>query len=253
MKKMFWGALLAVGLVAGPAVAADMAVKARPMPPAPVVVYTWTGCYIGVSGGGAWVHKRWDDIDQFSRFRGLTRADHTATGGMGGGQVGCDYQTGRFVFGIEGSYHAVDATVRTPDNQAGAFFTNESHVSGLGQITGRVGYTVLDQALLYVRGGVAFERDRYTIFSVTSGNPFAVANQDRTGGTVGFGLEYLFTPNFSAFIEYDYYDFGSRDVSYYSPTSGNLLQINSIRERKDVLKVGLNYRFNWAQPVVAKY
>jgi hypothetical protein len=52
-----------------------------------------------------WAHKLWNDRDPFSRFERLDRADHTAEGGMIGGQIGCDYQFGRFVVGIEGSYH----------------------------------------------------------------------------------------------------------------------------------------------------
>jgi outer membrane immunogenic protein len=249
MSKNFWVGVFASVLLGTPAVAADMAVKAMPM--APPVVYTWTGCYIGASGGGVWAHKVWNDRDQFSRFNGLNRADHTADGGMVGGQIGCDYQFGRFVIGIEGSYHWVDASVTNPDLQGPAFFRNTTDVTGLGTITGRAGYAVMDQALIYVRGGVAFERDRYTITSVTANLPFATGGEDRTGGLIGVGFEYMFTKNLSVFAEYDYIDMGSRNIDLRF-VNGNGFTTYNIRERKDVVKVGLNWRFNWAQPVVAK-
>jgi outer membrane immunogenic protein len=251
MGKTFWGTVVAVALLAAPAVAADLPYKARPMPV--VEVYNWTGCYIGVSGGGLWAHKRWTDDDPFNTTRGLDRESHTASGGMIGGQGGCDYQTGRWVFGVEGSYHASNATATTNDLLFPTTLTGTTDVSGLGTVTARFGYTVMEQALLYVRGGVAFERDRYSMAVVTGNVLLATAGETRTGGLIAVGFEYLLSKNLSAFIEYDYIDMGSRDVTFVSVTRGTPFQIDSIRERKDVVKVGVNWRFNMAQPVVAKY
>jgi outer membrane immunogenic protein len=254
MTKHFWGSLLVAALLGGPAVAADMAVKAMPVKalPVPVVVYTWTGCYVGASGGGLWAHKRWTDDDTLSTTFGRARYDHSTSGGMAGGQVGCDYQMGRWVFGIEGSYHWADSNATSND----LIFTNVSgttNVTGLGTVTGRVGYTIVEQALIYVRGGVAFERDRYSTNNLTTGLQLTTASEDRTGGLVGVGFEYLFLKNLSAFIEYDYADMGTRDVNFNFLTRPGLFNTYSIRERKDIVKIGLNWRFNLAQPVVAKY
>lgn len=232
-----------------------MPVKAMPVkaPPVPVVVYTWTGCYIGGNGGGLWAHKRWTDDDTLSTTFGRQLEDHTTSGGMAGGQIGCDYQTGRWVFGIEGSYDWVDSNATTGNLVFPLNLSGTTNVTGLGTIAGRVGYTVVEQALIYVRGGVAFERDRYTVNSLTTTLPILTATEDRTGGFIGAGFEYLFLPNLSAFIEYDYFDMGTRDITFNSLVRTGAFTTNSIRERKDVVKVGLNWRFNWAQPVVAKY
>ena len=170
---------------------------------------------------------------------------------MIGGQIGCDYQFGRFVVGIEGSYHWVDANVTSADIQLPLAFRNTTDVTGLGTITGRVGYTIMDQALIYIRGGVAFERDRYSITTV-AGLPFATGSEDRTGGLIGVGLEYMFMRNLSVFVEYDYIDMGNRNVNLQFFNGPGFTTYN-VRERKDVVKVGLNWRFNFAQPVVAKY
>jgi hypothetical protein len=52
----------------------------------------------------------------------------------------------------------------------------------------------------------------------------------------------------SAFIEYDYYNFGTRDVSFIAPVSHV-----DIRETNNVVKAGLNFRFgNWGGGV-ARY
>ncbi|HWC94809.1 MAG TPA: hypothetical protein VG475_17060, partial [Pseudolabrys sp.] len=48
--------------------AADMAVKA-PMA-APIAVYNWTGCYIGINGGGAWKTTRFDIANNNAAFFG---------------------------------------------------------------------------------------------------------------------------------------------------------------------------------------
>jgi hypothetical protein len=76
---------------AGAADAADLRVKA---PPA-VAVYNWTGFYIGGHGGWAWTDKTWRDLS------GAELANYTADGGIYGGQVGFNWQTGSYVFGVE--------------------------------------------------------------------------------------------------------------------------------------------------------
>jgi outer membrane immunogenic protein len=251
MSKSFWGGLIAIALLGGPAVAADMPVKALP-PPLPVVVYTWTGCYVGANGGGLWARKNWTDADTLSTTLGRPLEDHTTSGGMAGGQIGCDYQTGRWVFGIEGSYDWADSSA-TSNNLIFTNVSGTSDVTALGTITGRVGFTIVEQALIYVRGGVAFERDRYNTTNLTTTLPLLTASQDRTGGIIGIGFEYLVLKNLSLFAEYDYADMGTSNVNFLSTDGRNFTTTYSIRERKDIFKVGLNWRFNWAQPVVAKY
>jgi opacity protein-like surface antigen len=62
--------------------------------------------------------------------------------------------------------------------------------------------------------------------------------QRRIGWTVGVGGEYAFTNYLSAFVEYDYYGFGTRDITFNDGT------IVGIQDRKSVVKAGLNFR--WA-------
>jgi outer membrane immunogenic protein len=267
MKKILVLAVSLLAISTISALAADLPAKVYTKAPPPVVaVYSWTGCYIGANGGGLWARKRWvnTDINTPALF-GTEITSHTASGGMGGGQFGCDYQTGRWVFGIQGDYDWTDAKGSGTDNNV-TRFNDESNVRGLGTITARVGYTVTEQFLLYVRGGVAFERDRYNVYQTAAPNllttqvqttPFigliATADQDRTGGVVSLGGEYLITRNWSVFAEYSYLDFGTRTVTPTVIQTQRPFTTMDVRERKDVVRVGVNYRFNMGGPAVARY
>src|ERR1700694_4629970 len=78
----------------GAASAADLAVKAMPYA-APAPVFSWTGCYVGVhAGAGVLLDKGFQQ--QAVSF------DRHGVGGLAGGQIGCNYQTGMLVLGIEG-------------------------------------------------------------------------------------------------------------------------------------------------------
>src|SRR3954453_16480883 len=89
--------LLALGL-GTPASAADMAVKAPPPAPLPVI-YNWSGFYIGANGGWGQSHNCLD----FVTLVGPVFSDGCAdrSGGLAGGQIGYRWQTNQFVFGLE--------------------------------------------------------------------------------------------------------------------------------------------------------
>src|SRR5438128_716397 len=69
------------------------------------------------------------------------------------------------------------------------------------------------------------------------------------GYTVGTGVEYMFAPNWSAKGEYMYYNFGSS--RFVTPAA--LAPFGSFHTDDHTLKLGVNYRFNFASPVVARY
>ncbi len=123
-----------------------------------------------------------------------------------------------------------------------------SKVKGLSSVTGRVGYA-WDRFLGYVKGGGAWEQDEYTWIS--PGFTIGTVSQTRSGWTVGIGGEYAFTNNLSGFVEYDWYGFGTKSVSFFQG-NGALWDIADIKENKSVLKIGLNWKFGKG-PVVANY
>src|SRR5262249_35480218 len=133
------------------------------------------------------------------------------SGPIFGGQLGCNYQWpgSNFVVGIEGSYSAADINGHQPN--AGPRSTsgvgNATKVTGLGSVTGRVGWNGWDPSVLvHGKGGWAWSRERFnTIYE----EPF---NFSRSGWTLGGGVEWAFSfaPRWSAFVEYMHYDLGQK-------------------------------------------
>src|SRR6266566_8645273 len=111
MKKFL---LATVGLVAlgmaAPASAADLA--ARPYtkaPPMVAAIYDWSGFYIGANGGWGSSHKCWDLTNNgFGPISAFREGCHDATGGVAGGQIGYRWQTGTWVWGLEGQGNWAD-------------------------------------------------------------------------------------------------------------------------------------------------
>jgi outer membrane immunogenic protein len=222
MKTSLLAGLGLVTLFAGPVMAADLpAVKAPVVKVQPV--YNWTGCYGGAHFGALFVQQDWGTLGAGD------------DGGLVlGGQLGCDYQVSNWVFGVQGDLAWTDASGTHPDGLAPATLTDEWKANWLGSVTGRVGYA-FDQLLPYVRAGAAWRHDNYDI---SGGNTTPTASGTRSGWTVGGGFEHTITRNLTMFVEYDFYDFGTRTVGF---TSGPV----DIKDRESVVKVGANWRFHW--------
>jgi outer membrane immunogenic protein len=237
MEKRMKRALIALGLVtlaALPASAADLGrrlpTKAPPMAAEPV--WNWTGFYIGANGGFGWATSNHTDL------AGVTSGDLRQSGGMIGGTVGYNWQTGPAVFGVEGDLDW--AHINGNKNCGGAnCFTN---MQAFGTARGRLGYA-FNNWMPFITGGAAFA-------DVSAGQSgIASAEQWRTGWTIGGGVEAMFAPNWSAKVEYLYADFGTgAAVSYNAPG------VVGVTERNvNMVRGGINYHFNWGGPVVARY
>jgi outer membrane immunogenic protein len=228
-----------------PAIAADMAVKAPIKAPVPVL--SWTGCFIGANIGGGWAFK--DYNDPLAPFPDNILGSHTANGVVGGGQIGCDYQAGAWVFGAEVAGMATN--LNATHLALGDFYSTS--IPWLATATVRAGYTVTPNLLLFGRAGVAFVRDRETKVDAVTGLLEGTADVTRSGWLVGVGGEYRLAPNWSVFADYNYMDFGTRRIIYITPDVPPLFFPLDIRQTVQTVRVGVNYRFNLAGPVVAKY
>jgi outer membrane immunogenic protein len=246
MKKSLLTGVALSALLAGPAMAADLRVKTpppvyRPAPPV-AVLYNWSGCYIGGHVGGLWAKKDWTFVGT-----GVSNGSHDADDWLAGVQAGCNYQVGAVVFGAQGDFAWTEASGSHTD-LVFPTTTNHTEVRSLASVTGRIGYA-WDRFLGYVKGGGAWERDRYDVFVTATGATVATARETRGGWTVGIGGEYAFTPNWTAFVEYNYYDFGTRQNNFVTP-GGALYAIQDIGESKSVVKGGINFKFGWDGPAV---
>jgi outer membrane immunogenic protein len=150
------------------------------------------------------------------------------------------------VFGVEANY---SWTGNSSNNvllpTAFGNYTYGSNIKGLGSVTGRLGYT-WGPAMLYVKGGYAYADMNRNL--ALNGLNIAGVNGNKDGYTVGAGLEYMFTQNWSGKIEYQYYDFGKTSFAV-----APLVQYGSTRNDEHTVKAGLNYRFNLGGANLAKY
>jgi outer membrane immunogenic protein len=227
MKKLILGtvALSAAGLV-NVASAADMPLKAPAIAP---VVYNWTGCYIGINGGGKWSRFN-ESVDTAEGSiiipgRGVVPLapghvdlDHaTASSAAVGGQIGCRWENAEhWVFGVESDFdwtdlHAsvVDAAPPTFGLFQGDTFDNRMRWESSGRVSLGRSY---GQWLFYATGGIAFSRvDMDANFVPVLANrifqfPGAVGSDSKTlvGGTVGLGTAYMINKSWEFGAEYRY-------------------------------------------------
>jgi opacity protein-like surface antigen len=225
---------------------------------APVAAYNWTGIYIGGYAGTTWGSTNWTFVPV------STRTSPDFAGFVGGGQVGANYQMGNAVVGIEadGGWSNAKGGRSCPN----IFFNCEDHMDWLATVTGRLGYT-WGRTLVYAKGGFAAARmDERTVwnadsqaisaFFVPPGNVIGgvvLANltppvpsvqsstATPTGWTLGAGIEFGLTPNWSAKAEYLYYDLGDTTYTF---TANTFTTTAKIHETGNLVRVGVNYRFS---------
>jgi outer membrane immunogenic protein len=252
-----WGiGALALAGMALPASAADLG--ARPITKAPVAapvpVFSWTGCYIGGNVGGQWANFDGDisvaAVPVVLPSGAVVAVTNDSTSGVvGGGQIGCQWQTGAWVFGIEGDGGASslkrDFAVVNPvfPFVVGDAFRFENNWQA--SVRGRLGYA-FDRWLIYATGGVQFTNVEATAALV--GFPIVQVDKTLTGWTVGGGVEWAFTNNFSLGVEYRFAKYDNENFGFGTfavlPTALAGFAANADLETHQVT-ARLNWRFNW--------
>jgi outer membrane immunogenic protein len=220
--KRFCLALIGLAAVSGAAAAADLS---RPPPTpyykAPIATpyYNWSGFYVGINGGGAFGSSAWDST-----------GSRDVSGGLVGGTVGYNYQVGQTVFGVEGD---IDWSDINGTSTTACPLGCKTENTWLSTVRGRLGYAA-DRFMPFVTGGAAFGNVQAT----TPG--FAGASDDRTGWTLGGGLEAALAPNWTGKVEYLYVDLGSFNCGL---NCGSGLATDNVSFHTNILRAGLNYKF----------
>jgi outer membrane immunogenic protein len=235
--------------------AADLPVKYKPAPFIAAPVFSWTGCYVGVHGGG-----------------GAMRDNNTetnGTGGIAGGQVGCNYQDGNWVFGVEGEgyWSGIKSRYSNLDSE-GFGYTNDTRNKSDFSIAARAGIA-FDRTLVYGKAGWVWGRFDFSEFDTLCCSNYtnygAFTQTYAAAGTLnglllGLGIEHALTQNWTLKLEYNYLRFGSKELAatgcdtYYGYLSCYPTGTTTFHADKQLFKVGVNYLFNMGKaPVVAKY
>jgi outer membrane immunogenic protein len=267
-RKILLASIGAIALTGSAAFAADLPYRAPPpayLPPPPV--FTWTGIYIGGQVGYAWG----TGANKFTGFDPVTGAfvdtsfGGTPNGVIGGGHVGYNLQINQWVIGLEGTVDGTSlsntAVAALPGVFGGSTLTAHTTADIQGSIRGRLG-VAFDRALIYATGGVAFggfNTDVSLSGIDVAGVPFFVStsrSNTRVGWTVGGGIEYAVTNNWSIRAEYRFSDFGSirNDLLGTTLPVGAFFNGNR-RVQQNQVQAGFSYKFDMfaPYPVVAKY
>jgi outer membrane immunogenic protein len=243
MKKILAGAAALLGTAIS-AQAADMAVKA-PYLKAPVaMVYDWTGFYIGVNAGvGIGRDYTRLAIPGGASFEASYLNPH---GGVGGGQIGYNWQVpnaffGGLVFGVEADIQGTGMR----DNFTcllgclPALNANfNQRLDWFGTVRGRVGIAT-GPVLTYVTAGWAYGSVKTTLTETVGTTAAFSSNQNRGGWTWGSGVEASLGGNWTGKIEYLWFTLGDRLDLF---TLNGFPQAMSTDIREQIFRVGLNYR-----------
>jgi outer membrane immunogenic protein len=244
MKLLLGTTMIASLMIAGAAQAADMPLKAPPRAYSVPEVGDWTGFYIGVHGGYGWGKGTLDDVD-ITDVVDAPFHNPKPKGGVFGGHAGYNWQTGRFVGGLEIDYSFAKLKETQSCSDDGCFGsvssrTLRSKVDALASARARAGFLVTDSLLAYGTAGIGWARSQatatFTNCSECDPETFT-AKSNNFGWVAGGGLEYKLTQNVLLRGEYLHYDFGS--VGYVfeqGPTVNTKLTV-------DVARGGLSFKF----------
>jgi outer membrane immunogenic protein len=215
--------------------AADLPVRTAPPPVTTFVpAFTWTGFYVGLNAGVGWTNSGTVTVDDPILGPGVISTG-SKTGFVGGAQAGYNWQAGAFVFGGEADIQYADLGNSIEWGDYSRFgISGNSNGQYLGTVRVRAGYAV-DRALFYLTGGLAYG----------GLNSTALHGSTSTAGyTLGAGVEYAFTNNWTAKVEALYVNLDSgtksltltdnnRDYTFYAK-SGN---------GGGLVRLGVNYKF----------
>jgi outer membrane immunogenic protein len=242
--------------------------------------HDWSGAYIGGHIGGGLTDVAMQDpslasvladccygiFTQFISDAAIPKANSAAF--LGGAQAGYNYQIGKFVLGADFDFSATSLNAgATGVSQAtaglGANETLSVRTDWTATATTTLGFA-FDRLLWYDKVGIAWAHNNYSYnLSGTGTNvaccgpvgltPFGFqssAGKIVTGWTVGTGLAWALTDNWSARVEYDYMNFGTKAVDFSGAIPTNLqgatsgfTSNTSFSQQISEVKLGLNYKF----------
>ena len=283
MKKLFLGsvALVALGLGAPAAFAAERAVPAY-APPPPVPVYTWSGCYVGANAGTSSGRSQHTVVGNSILTGGALGApapvaigglagtsiagDLNLSGFIGGFQGGCNYQMGMWVVGAEvdgmatnkegQNFEAGLVPVLAPAlgaNAAGrANWISQTQERWLVTARGKLGLAGWgwfgDKSMVYVTGGAAWAKIDASewLIGAQTGTGHQESNT-RTGWTAGVGYEYALGYGWSIKGEYLYVKFDDYTTFTSPPFGGAGLNIapRNVNLNDNIFRAGMNYKLGW--------
>jgi outer membrane immunogenic protein len=243
---------------AAPALAADMAVKAQPLPAS----FSWTGLYAGGNVGWGWASDRDPALIVMNNYYGPINTNSVSAtlpatlypnGVTGGVQIGYNWQSSNYVFGVEADFSALGGKAQRNAttqfiNGAPVFIGDSSQDRWQSTLRLRAGY-VADRALFYATGGVAFASWSISHSYADTSTPIPLIvdaiSSMRTGWVAGGGVEYALTNNWIARAEYLYAGYGNVSSSLSLPPPAGVPTVFNYSDhlKQSIARGGISYKF----------
>jgi outer membrane immunogenic protein len=245
MKRMlFAGALLLAA--AGSTLAADLPPSMPPPPPPPrapayipviPVQYNWGGVYIGINGGYGFGSSDWT-------FAGAPTGNFNINGPLVGGTLGANFQSGAFVFGVEGDgdWSNIKGSSSATNTVCGSCQTANTWLATLRARAG----VAWDRVLLYGTGGGAAGSINTSVPALPANVPPLTAGSSTStefGWAAGAGVEVALTDNITAKIEYLYVDLQNGSFGCTVASCG-VVASEPVSFQTSLVRAGLNLKFN---------
>jgi outer membrane immunogenic protein len=277
-KVLIVGAALTLWIGVGPAMAADMPVKAPRMVSGVGSAWDWSGAYIGGAIGAKWTDSTWSTISTedppfaFSTVDASSPRQFNPFGPRVGAYGGYNWQSRMWVYGVEfdvayanktaASLGIPGCTIQCTVGFPGPGVDTSSVKMGSdASVRARIGYLMTPSVLLYATGGVAWQQIQTSGFCQHSftdpqcqfapPTPFDLETNSKilTGWTVGGGVESRIFGNWLVRGEYRYSSFRSfTDVFPFSfpgfPPGVDALRYN-LSVNTHIVTLGLAYKFDW--------
>jgi outer membrane immunogenic protein len=223
----------ALGFTFGAASAADLPVypSSGVLPGMPSLysrAHVWTGLYVGLNAGGAF-----GNFSANATYGDLSAdlGSVSASGFIGGGQVGAQIQYQHVVYGIEGDFQGSSQDHSDTYNVLGIPVTVSESMPWFATVRGRLGWAV-DNILLYGTGGMAIVDGK---ISASALGLTASTEKSHIGWTAGGGVEWAFAPHWTAKVEYLYLDSENIEIANVGGVTVNG------RIKDNIVRAGLNY------------
>jgi outer membrane immunogenic protein len=256
MKKVRSHLLATAAVVAlgGTAYAADMGLPMKAPPaPAPIPYATWQGFYVGgLVGVGRLNETNTVSSDTGAHVAGIqstcgnyaSTCSHAATGAIAGVEVGYDWQSRYFVYGVVADWTWAGLHSSSGQTSGATVWRHEAKVDWLASFRGRMGLAV-DDTLVYFTGGLALGHLKSSGSSADADGPISnvALNNTKVGWVAGLGVEHKFTPNWSGKAEFLYYDLGRASQNFRATEPATSTYTSTFTHEVFVGRVGIAYHF----------